>query len=324
MVVGCKTRLARPATLLLILFLLTRCVCPASADDREPVVPAVPDDTATVEPWSPSGVQANPPENATRIVWGILGLRGFPVGEHVASNGVEFKQLFSIDFNFNLLLWRQEGLYVFSDSSFWGQKSAPGITNPSQGAFDFSKREFDLSAGVAWNYYGSWEARLFAYSFNNLNRGISQVSPSGFTDGIGLENRYYIGQQFADRFFIGQTYANLGTAAFDPARASFVSMGYYPTKSMVDTAGKLFHPGWFARAYLTLDLWEDRWYLFGDVQFIAEQSFQTRLLNLDAGMAVRPIKAVPRLEFRLGTLDMFNLQGSDMETSFYVSIRYTF
>ena len=248
-------------------------------------------------------------------VFGILGLRGYFLGDHVASNGVEFNQIFSLDLNFNIWLLRQKRVYLFLNSRFWGQKAAPGITNPSQGAFDFSKREFDLIPGVAWNYYGRLEARVFAYSYNNLNRGTSTVAPSGFADGVGLENRYYI----------GQTYDDLGTAAFDKARATFVSVGYYPTKSLVDGTGNEFKPGPFVRAYLTLDLWGERCYLFTDDQFIAARSGTPRLFLTDSGIAVRPVAQLPRLEFRLGSEDAFDLNGGpDMEYSGYVSIRYIY
>src|SRR5262249_27049637 len=153
----------------------------------------------------------------------------------------EYGPLFALDLNFNLWLWRSQGLYLFSDSEFWGQRPGGTSTNANQGAFDFSKREFDLNLGLSWNYYGFLEARAFTYSFNNLNRGWALTDPAGFDDGVGIENRYYL----------GQTYAALGTPAFDEARATFVSLGYYPSKEMTDPRGANFHPGPFARAYLT-------------------------------------------------------------------------
>jgi len=256
------------------------------------------------------GAQAERPQ----AVWGIVDVRGFPIGQEVASNGVEYNPLFLLDLSYNVMVWPQQHLYLYADTAFWGQKPGPGITNPSQGSFDFSKREFDFNVGTAWNYAGQWEARFFAYSFNNLNRGNSQTSPSGFNDGVGLENRYYL----------GETYSHLGTEAFDQARATFLSVGYYPSKSMVDANGCQFKPGPFARAYLTCDLWSEEFYLYADVQFIAARSFQPTLLNLDAGLAARPFTSVPRLEFRVGTQDMLNLQGGDFERSVYLAIRYVF
>ena len=171
-------------------------------------------------------------------------MKGYPTGEHEAPNGVQFQQIFSADLSFNLWLWRQQHLYLFVDSVFWAQKAAPGITNPSQGAFDFSKREYDLTPGIAWNYWGPLEGRVFAYSYNNLNRGDSAVSPAGFNDGVGIENRLYL----------NSVYKDLGTADYDQPRASFLSLAYYPTKDMVDASGNSFKPGLSLRAYLAYDL----------------------------------------------------------------------
>jgi hypothetical protein len=255
-----------------------------------------------------------PPAPKPVLVWGVAGLRGYVFGDQIAPNGLEFKALFSLDLDFNVWLWPAQGLYLFVDSRFWGQRAAPGVTNASQGPFDFSKREFDFSTGIAWNYWGSFEARVFAYSYNNLNRGDSAALPSGYTDGVGLENRYYL----------GATYADLGTEAFDVARASFLSAGYYPAKDLVDSQGHLFRPGPFVRAYLTWDLLGDTLYLYGDVQATATRSFTPKLLTLDAGLAIRPFPAIPRLEFRLGTGETFDLRDHDLETGLYGAVRIVY
>jgi hypothetical protein len=247
-------------------------------------------------------------------VWGVVGLRGYAFDHQIAPNGLEYQALFTTDLNFNLWLWRARRVYLFADSAFWGQRAAPGITNPSQGAFDFSKREFDFATGLAWNYYGSLEARVFAYSFNNLNRGVSQAAPAGYADGVGLESRYYLGPAYAD----------LGTAAFDVARATFVSVGYYPTKDLVDADGNRFHPGPFARAYLTLDLFSPRYYLYADTQFVATRSVILELLKVDAGVAARPWAGAPRLEFRLGSNNIYDPHSGELETGLYGQIRYVY
>jgi hypothetical protein len=260
------------------------------------------------------GSQSEPLPVEGPVVWGTIGFRGYPVGQHVASNGVEFNQLFAADLNLNFWLCRQQGLYLFTESTFWGQKPGPGITNPTQGSFDFSKREFDLDAGLAWNFYGSLEARAFLYSFNNLNRGDSQTSPSGFNDGIGLENRYYLNQE----------YKNLGTATFDVARASFASVGYYPSKSMMDGQSHQFKPGPFMRGYFVQNIWGPQYYLYADVDFIADRSFTPTLMNLDVGLALRPFQSAPRLEFRVGTEDEIDLHNSDREYGVYLGIRYIY
>jgi hypothetical protein len=247
-------------------------------------------------------------------VWGVVGLRGYAFDQQIAPNGLEYHALFTIDMNFNLWLWRSERVYLFSDTAFWGQRAAPGITNPTQGAFDFSKREFDLSAGLAWNYYGPLEARVFAYSFNNLNRGVSPNQPSGYADGVGLESRYYLGAAYAD----------LGTAAFDVARTPFVGVGYYPTKDLVDADGNHFQPGPFARAYFTLDLFSPRWYLYADTQFVGTRRFNLELIKVDAGLAARPWAAAPRLELRLGSGNIFDPHSGEMETSVYGQVRFVY
>jgi hypothetical protein len=249
------------------------------------------------------------------IVWGIAGLRGYGFGQQTAPNGLEFNPLFTLDLDLNLWLWRVERLYAFTDTRFWAQRASPGVTNSSQGIFDFSKREFDLDLGVAWNYFGMLEARGFAYSFNNLNRGSSDVRPTGYNDGVGFENRLYV----------GGTYADLGQPGFDVARANFLGVGYYPTKDLVDADGNVFKPGPFARAYLTLDLFDGGGcYLYLDSQLIGTRSFGAKLVDLDAGAAVRPFRRVPALEFRFGSEDTYDLQLREIETSLYLGVRFVF
>ncbi len=289
---------------------------PTSAAGPQLAPPAAPQadplDAAAALPADPAlpcpGVAAPP------LVWGVVGLRVFALGDQVAPNGVEYNPLFSLDFDFNLWVYRPAGVYVFADSTFWGQKAAPGQTNPAQGIFDFSKRELDFDVGTAWNYYGFLEARAFAYSDNNLNRGTSPISPKGFKDGVGVENRLYL----------GLTYADLGTATFDVARATFVSVGYYPSKDMVDGSGVQFKPGPFARAYLTCDLWGEKCYLYTDIQGIARRSCTPEVLASDVGLALRPIPQVPRLEFRIGVEPNYYLLLRDLEYGAYGQVQLIF
>jgi hypothetical protein len=310
--------------------LLVGCVlyfagCPLGhAGDGDPAPPApveasaaqaLPAPTASrAEPPPDGGLPAAPPGPRPVAVWGLAGLRGYAFGEEVAPNGLEFNQLFSLDLDFNVMLWRDQGLYLFSDARFWGQKPGAGVTNANQGIFDFSKREFDFTLGAAWNYYGRLEARVFAYSDNNLNRGSSLARPTGYNDGVGLENRYYL----------GPTYANLGTEAFDVARATFVSLGYYPTKDLMDNIGMTFKPGPFARAYLTFDLFSESYYLYLDTQLIGDRTFQPKLWEFDGGLALRPFASHPRLEFRVGSENRYDVQWHDFETSLYVALRYVY
>jgi hypothetical protein len=110
------------------------------------------------------------------------------------------------------------------------------------------------------------------YALSDLNRGLSLATPFGFKDGILIENRYYFGS--ADKYDVG--------------RLSFVSLGYYPTKSLVGGNGEDFHPGLFARAYLTYDLPFLNSYLYGDAKYTAEGAVKPRLLEFDTGWAFWP------------------------------------
>jgi len=159
-----------------------------------------------------------------------------------------------------------------------------------------------------------WEARAFGYTQNNLNRGISPLAPTGFTDGFGLENRYYLSPE----------YAKLGQTGFDVARATFLSIGYYPSKNMVGNDGSAFEPGLMLRAYLTCGLWDWPCYLYGDVAFIAERSFRPKLLLFDVGMAIRPFHSCQQWEFRLGAENTADFQVRDVQNLWYVSLRYIF
>jgi len=249
-----------------------------------------------------------------RTAWGLGGFRVIPAGPRVAPNGHEYHPNFSMDLNVNCWAWRSRGLYLFGDLRFWGEKGEFGVTNGRDGAVGTSKREFDVSGGVAWNYAGPWEARVFGYSYNNLNRGDNPVTPSGFNDGFALENRYYLSPE----------YAKLGQAGFDVARATFLSVGYYPSREMVGNDGRLFKPGLLLRAYLICDLWDWPVYAFGDVTYLSERSLQPRLLLFDVGLAARPFTSYRQLEFRLGVENTADVQVGNMKSLWYASVRYIF
>jgi hypothetical protein len=302
---------AASATLLALAGCASFAAPPARGQSPPPPVdvPACPPQAVSADAAGPG--EPSPGLDADRPwVWGLAGLRGFAIGDQPAPNGNEFQALFSLDMNFNLWLWPQERLYLFTDTRFWGQRAAPGVTNASQGVFDFSKREFDLDLGLAWNYFGAFEARAFAYSFNNLNRGSSLVRPTGYADGVGLENRWYV----------GGSYAELGTREFDVTRATFLSIGFYPSKDMPDGNGDPFRPGPFVRAYLTWDLYGERCYLYADLQGVGTP----RMLSVDSGVAARPWAWLPRLELRLGSAETYDLRLHEMETDLYGAVRFAF
>jgi hypothetical protein len=265
-----------------------------------PVLTAAETGPAEAHPW--------------QTVWGLGGLRVIAEGPKVAPNGQEYHPCFSIDLDVNCWVWRSQGLYLFGDSRFWGEKPENGVTNGRDGGLGFSKRQFDLLGGAAWNYAGPWEARVFGYSLNNLNRGQSLLTPAGINDGFGLENRFYLAPE----------YAKLGQTGFDVARATFLSVGYYPTKEMVGNDGQLFKPGVLLRAYLTYDLWSWPAYAFGDATFISERSLQPKLLLFDVGLAARPFGSWQQWEFRLGVENTADFQVGNVLNLWYASLRYVF
>jgi hypothetical protein len=276
-------------------------LCPIPAPNlASPSPTSVPAEVSEAIPW--------------HTVWGLLGLNAIPAGLKTAPNGMQYHPNFSLDLNFNCWIWRGQGLYLFADTSLWGERGENGVTNGRDGWLGTSKREFNLSGGAAWNYTGSWEARAFGYTQNNLNRGFSFVLPSGFTDGFGLENRYYLSPE----------YDKLGQAGYDVARAPFLSIGYYPSKDMVGNDGQTFRPGLLLRAYLICDLGDWPCYLFGDATYISERCLQPRLLLFDLGLAARPLSFCRQCEFRLGTESTADFQVRTLQSLWYVSLRYIF
>jgi hypothetical protein len=294
---------------------------PETRDSPAPLDPPNPS-AALVAPYSlgpafpdsPSGEGAQQEPPPLDVVWGLLGLRIFAAGPKVAPNGQEFHPSFSFDTNLNLWIWPSRGLYLFGDLRFWGERPEYEVTNGRDGGLGFSKRQFDIVGGPAWNYSGPWEARIFGYSFSNLNRGLDLVTPSGGNDGFGVENRYYLSPE----------YEKLGRAGFDVARATFVSVGYYPTKDMVGNDGQTFTPGPMLRAYLTHDLTGWPAYLFGDATLIGERSFKPKLLLFDVGAAARPFSSNRHWEFRLGAENTADFEVHSVLNLWYVSVRCIF
>jgi hypothetical protein len=291
---------------------------PASpAGQADPVAGPVPASEAPASPSDEVGPAEPPP---WETAWGLAGVRVFAAGPREAPNGQKYHPFHSLDLDFNCWVWRSQGLYLFAEARFWNEKPEYGVTNARDPALGFSKREFDLVFGPAWNYAGRWEARCYGYTLNNLNRGLNLVTPAGLNDGFGMENRYYLSEE----------YAKLGRAGFDVARADFVSVGYYLTKDMVGNDGRMFEPGLMLRAYLTCDLWDWPAYAFGDVTYIGERSLRPKLLLYDVGVAVRPFSAWESLsawrnwELRLGVENTADLQEADVQNLWYASVRVIF
>ena len=276
--------------------------------------PLAAQETAAPVRRAPAAEPADVPEGFHwQPVWGLVGLRVID-GPRIAPNSQEYHPSFSIDVNLNFWLWPSQGLYVFGDGRFWGERPEYGVTNGRDGPLGFSKREFDLAGGAAWNYAGVWEARVSGYSLNNLNRGKNLVNPSGSVDGALFENRYYLSEE----------YARLGQPGFDVARATFVSAGVYPTKNLVGNDGQTFKPAGMLRAYLTYDLLDWPVYAYGDATLITDRTFKPRLLLFDVGLAARPFHSWQQWEFRAGAENTGDFQTGSVLNLWYVSLRYIF
>jgi hypothetical protein len=262
---------------------------------RMPVQPAA--DTVTEMPplgqQGPAAMSTCPvtaPGIWPHMVWGEADAKLFPDAGRIAPNGVAYDPLFSLDLDFNIWLWPSQGLYYFADLRYWGGRGGQGQTH---GNIDYTRREFDLMQGVAWNYCGPLELRAVGYANENFNRGSSEVSPDGHTnDGFGVEQRLYLSEE----------YTRLGQPGYNVSRATFVSLGYYPTKSLIGGDGKQFAPGLFARLNLIWDIPSTCCYLYGNFYQVFERpSFVPRMLFSDVGLAITPFKEMPMLEFRLGS-----------------------
>ena len=219
-----------------------------------------------------------PPVSSEPAVWGVVGLTGYPSGKHEAANGLAFDPLVGLTSDLNIGLLPRKQLYLFWQSDFWVQSGAVGAPVTSQ-------REVDADLGLAWNYFDSIELRASAYALNNLNRGFSLARPDGYKDGWKIENRYYFG--WGDIYDVGTL--------------PFVDIGYYPSGSLVGNNGQVFHPGLFARGYITQDLPTPfRSYLYGGLQLTAQRVANPRLLDTDIGLAIRPFSDHQGLELRVG------------------------
>jgi hypothetical protein len=272
---------------------------PPAADPPAPAPDAEGPCRVEAAPWRPA--------------WGLAGFHVFD-GPRVAPNGREYHPSFSTDLDVNFWVWPSGGLYVFTDGRFWTERPEYGVTNGRDGPLGFSKREFDLDIGAAWNYSGPWEARASGYSLNNLNRGTDPVRPGGTLDGALLENRYYLTGE----------YARLGEPGFDVTRADFLSVGVYPTKDMVGNDGKTFKPLAELRAYVTYDILDWPAYAYGDATLIADRSAVPRLLLFDVGLAARPLPGWRQWEFRAGAENTADFKTRSVLNLWYLSLRYIF
>jgi hypothetical protein len=270
------------------------------------IPPSPAEEAAPPSPDDPEMLREHP--RLLPNVWGVAGLRFFPSGNKMAPNGVVYLPFGTIDFDVNIGLLPRKRLYFFSIGSFWTQKATDGVTNPHQGPIDFSKRQMDILLGIAWNYWNYFEARVFAYSYNNLNRGTTLDQPYGYNDGVVVENRYYIPK------------SNL----FDLPRLNFLSIGYYTSKVLTGADGVYFNPGLFLRAYLTYEFVPRRYYVYADTEMIARNGANPKLLLFDDGFAARPFSKIQGLEFRAGVFNTVDVQVDNVRTLLYLTARVIF
>ena len=252
-----------------------------------------------IEPSFPNRFGSMPNQRT----WGTAGGRFIYNGEKMAPNGVEYHPYFSLDLNFNFALTRDRRFYGYFDTRFWAQSNEDKV---AQHALDFSKRQFDLSIGLAWNFYGRFEARVFAYSFNNLNRGSSLTNPNGYKDGVAIEGRYY-----------------LAGTDFDQGIYNFVGLGYYLSKEMIGNDGQPWDPGGFLKWSYNIPLWEQRLYLFTIGEFISEKPFKSKWLWLDTGLSCRPIAKYPMLDVRVGNETNVDIEHGISLLMWYVGARFS-
>ena len=231
----------------------------------------------------------------------------YMTGNRAAPNGQIYEPLFTLKSEFNLSLMSDRQAYLFWDSAFWGQKAAAGVTNASQGQWDFSKREIDNNIGLAAAPTRNLEMRASVYAMDNLNRGTNLITASGQAWGVIVEGRRYFGPD------------DIGPGA----ERSYLDLGMYPSGDLIDPSGSVFNAGLFAgasgRIALPVWLWDS--YAFGKLNFISQRMFKPRLMESDFGLATRPFAARKNLEIRLGFNNVYDLTKGDDAKMAYGAFR---
>jgi hypothetical protein len=234
-------------------------------------------------------------------VWGYADMGVYPFKSSiVAPNGLIYNPLAHIGINLNI---GNDNIYVFDENTLYLERPTPGVTtNPSQGSFDFTKREFDFKIGLAARPFANkhLEFRLWGIALNNLNRGTDPNRPSGFKDGLASEARYY---------FSGEKLWG------------YLSGGYYFTKSLIAPNGEPFKPGIFVGGNLNYNLLDvpQKLYAFTDIMVI------NLFGRFEGGLAYRPLKSLPDTEVRFSGSRYLDLnEKSPKETAVLFEIRHYF
>lgn len=237
-------------------------------------------------------------------VWGYVGGRYIGDGEKTAPNGVRYNPCMSLDLNFNFAITADRSLYGYFDTRFWAQTKRDSFLSQDG---DFSSRQLDFSPGIAWNFHGRMEARLSAYSMNNLDRGNSLSNGVGSKDGAAIEGRYW---------FAGTD--------FDQGINNFVSIGYYIADDMIGNDGRVWEPAAFVKWSYNIPLWEQRLYVYTMGEFITENPYEAKWLWLDTGISCRPIPHYPMLDLRLGNECTIDIGARESLVTWYFAVRFAF
>jgi hypothetical protein len=238
---------------------------------------------------------------AYAAVWGNANLGVYPFESRiVAPNGLVYNPLAHIGINLNI---GNDNIYVFDENILYLERPTPGVTtNPSQGSFDFTKREFDFKIGLAARPFANkhFEFSLWGIALNNLNRGDNPNKPSGAKDGFAAEGRYYFNGKKVWGYLAG---------------------GYYLTKSLVAPNGEPFKPGLFVGGNLNYDLLQvpQKLYAFTNIMVI------NRFGRFEGGLAYRPLKSLPDTEVRFSAGKYLDInEQSPGETAVLFEIRHYF
>ncbi len=249
-----------------------------------------------------------PPE-----VWGDFGQTAYAAGDRMGPNGVAFNPIFMTDLDLNIGFLSRKRVYLFLESEFWVQRASAGVRGEPENR-DLNQREYDIVAGLAWNVFNRFELRVSAYALNNLNRGgsqskaVSETLPSGYQDGLQVEGRYNFRSE----------------NDYDVGRLSYIGLGYYTSQTLIGGDGEGFHPSFYAHAYGSYYIPSLRTYIYGDGQLIGEKQESLRLVVIDAGLAVRPLRRFENLEFRLGNEVTADLDAETTRDLFYGGVRINF
>ncbi len=114
-------------------------------------------------------------------------------GDRIGPNLLAYQPLVGLDWrNAAALIGTEENpkLDFYTSIKFYFARKGSGSLFNSHDGLGGTKREVDLSYGLAYHFNHQQQAYVEAYSFNNLNRGSSTSKPQDFRDGFKVGYRY--------------------------------------------------------------------------------------------------------------------------------------